>query len=619
MFKRTEFWTSAKVLLNYKRQLGLALVGVIISSASFAAGLGMMLPILKLFFRDQMTLPQVVMEMMGKPGHPEAVRNFAQTLAAHLPDDRFWGFVLTAGLMCVLTTIGSLGRYLHEYLAITVAYRGAMIWRDRLFCRLVMAPVPFLSSKGVADYQSRVLLDSYVLTQSYQSILGKSVELLSKGLGALAVAFFFSPMLTLMALAGAPPIALLLTRFGKIIRRASHQALRQHGRLMAALNESLSAMAVVKVHDAEGYERRRFRVLNKLVYREQMRMRRTKAFSSPLIETLAIYGAMIIAIVAAWFVFRAPRAVDPERLLVTIGALIAAGVTAKPLTNLHNDLKEADAAAGRVLEAMTIPVEPILPVERTEHPNLARHQREVTFEGVTYRYPGQESQALGGVDLRVEHGKTVAIVGGNGSGKTTLLSTLTRLIEPEAGRVRIDGVDIRGVNLRSLRRQIGVVSQQSVLFAGSIADNIRYGRREESMDRVVSAAKLSMAHEFIQDLPQGYDTRLGEDGVGLSGGQRQRICIARAILRDPSILILDEATSQIDADSEAKINQAIRRVRQGRTTFVIAHRLSTVVDADLIVLMEYGRIADMGRHSELLERCRSYRVLTQTQLAPVGA
>ncbi|MCC7406940.1 MAG: ATP-binding cassette domain-containing protein, partial [Phycisphaeraceae bacterium] len=171
----------------------------------------------------------------------------------------------------------------------------------------------------------------------------------------------------------------------------------------------------------------------------------------------------------------------------------------------------------------------------------------------------------------------------------------------------------------SLRRQIGVVSQQSVLFAGSIADNIRYGRREESMDRVVTAAKLSMAHEFIQDLPQGYDTLLGEDGVGLSGGQRQRICIARAILRDPSILILDEATSQIDADSEAKINQAIRRVRQGRTTFVIAHRLSTVIDADLIVLMEYGRIADMGRHSELLERCRSYRVLTQTQLAPVGA
>ena len=238
----------------------------------------------------------------------------------------------------------------------------------------------------------------------------------------------------------------------------------------------------------------------------------------------------------------------------------------------------------------------------------------MVVERVSFHYPGKARAAVDGVDLHVNFGQTVAIVGSNGSGKTTLLSLLVRLFSPTSGRVLIDGTDIAGVDLRNLRSQIAVVTQQTILFEGTIADNIAYGRRHVPMEKIIAASKAAYADEFIRNIPLGYLAKLGEDGTGLSGGQKQRIAIARAILRDPAILILDEATSQIDADSEAKINLAVRELHRGRTIFIIAHRLSTVIDADLIVVMADGKIEDQGTHTELLTRCRTYQLLTQTQL-----
>lgn len=236
------------------------------------------------------------------------------------------------------------------------------------------------------------------------------------------------------------------------------------------------------------------------------------------------------------------------------------------------------------------------------------------FDRVSFRYPESLEPAVREVSLSVAFGRSIAFVGANGSGKTTLLSMIPRLFDPEAGRVLIDGRDIAQLDLRSLRRQIATVSQQSILFEGTIADNIALGAGHVPRRAIEDAARRAFAHEFIIARPAGYDEMLGEGGSGLSGGQRQRLCIARAILRDPSILILDEATSQIDADSEVKINRALRDVRDGRTTFIIAHRLSTVIDADTIVVMDQGRIMDQGTHRDLMERCDLYRTLAQTQL-----
>ena len=297
----------------------------------------------------------------------------------------------------------------------------------------------------------------------------------------------------------------------------------------------------------------------------------------------------------------------------------AAGASLKPLTALHTQIKEADAAAKRLIEGSQIEGEPIGRDERSEHPVLARHYRSIEFDNVFYTYRGADTPALRGVSLRADHGQTIAIVGGNGSGKTTLLNLVPRLTSPSSGRVLVDDTDIAGVNLKSLRRQIAVVPQQSILFEGTIADNIAYGLLDAKRDQIVEAATAAFAHDFIKTLPDTYDTMLGEGGAGLSGGQKQRICIARAILRNPAILILDEATSQIDADSEAKINRAMVSIRTGRTTFIIAHRLSTVVDSDMIVVMADGMIVDRGTHAELLGRCEIYQTLTHTQLQPAQA
>src|SRR5439155_16785805 len=233
-------------------------------------------------------------------------------------------------------------------------------------------------------------------------------------------------------------------------------------------------------------------------------------------------------------------------------------------------------------------------------------------------YPGASSPALADVDLTVPKGQCVAVVGRNGSGKTTLLALLPRFYEPTAGRVLIDGVDVRDASLRSLRGQISIVTQDSVIFPGTIADNVAYGNPRASRDAIIAAAKRAFAHDFILEKPQGYDTLLGEMGGQLSGGQKQRICIARAILREAPILILDEATSQVDAESEHLIQQAIEQVMHERTTFVIAHRLSTILSGDTIVVMERGRLVGQGRHDERLVTCPTYLQLYEPQLLRPG-
>ena len=346
-----------------------------------------------------------------------------------------------------------------------------------------------------------------------------------------------------------------------------------------------------------------------------MRARNARALSSPVIEFIAMLGLIGVSLAAAWLVFRTGSA-QPLDVLMVLTALGLAGMSVKPLSNLNNDLQEAGAAATRIKEVLDTPLEPNTREARAADPAppLGRHHQSITFERVQYRYPGAEEPAVDGVDLHITHGQSVAIVGTNGSGKTTLLNMLPRLTAPTAGRVLVDGSDISAVSLRSLRQQMSVVTQQTVLFAGTVADNIAYGRRETPRPRIIEAAKAAHADGFVRELRDGYDTVLGEGGSGLSGGQRQRLCIARAILRDPSILIMDEATSQIDAESEHRIAEAIDALREGRTTLIIAHRLSTVIDCDLIVVMQDGRIIDRGKHHDLLDRCGVYQTLVRTQL-----
>ena len=617
--KRSAFWKTTAELLRYKKQLAVAFGGALVSAACFGAGLGMLLPVFTLFFDTELAdgehpLKKLIDGALVKDDAYAWQIDLAAWLNAQVPDDIFKSFLVIMGIIATFTVVGSVGRYIHQLVSITVTQQVAVAWRDRLFRKLVDAPISFFLGQNASDHASRAMFDTGVLARGHLAVLGKALPEILKGIAAVIVALCLDYQLTLLALIAAPLSGIVLHRFGKIIERASKRALQQQAGMLKTVNEVLGALHVIKSHGAEGYERRRFRRLNRSLFDEQMKMRQARALASPVIETLGLFFVLAAALVAAWFVF--DQGVDPATFLLVLISLGAAGASLKPLTALHTQIKEADAAAKRLIEGAGIDGEPISLNDRIDLPVLPRHHDSIEFQSVSYLYRGHHPPALNDVSLKVQHGQTVAIVGGNGSGKTTMLNLLPRLTDPSSGKVLVDGVDIAGINLKAYRRQLAVVPQQSVLFEGSIADNIAYGQLDAKRENIEAAAKAAFAHSFVTELDHGYDTLLGEGGSGLSGGQKQRLCIARAILRDPAILILDEATSQIDADSEAKINKAMEAFRTGRTTFIIAHRLSTVVDSDIIVVMDDGQIVDHGTHAELLERCEIYQTLTHTQLQP---
>jgi subfamily B ATP-binding cassette protein MsbA len=308
-----------------------------------------------------------------------------------------------------------------------------------------------------------------------------------------------------------------------------------------------------------------------------------------------------------------------------MACLLAIADSLRRVSKVWNVVQKSNAAGERIFEVLDLPIERGRREghrdkgtegqrEEPARVKLVPIAREIRFEDVTFSYPGAPEPAVVGVSLVVPRGKSVAVVGRNGSGKTTLLALLPRFYEPQSGRILIDDVDIRNATLRSLRSQISIVTQDSVIFPGTIAQNIAYGNPLATREEIIASAKRAFAHDFILEKPQGYDTLLGELGGQLSGGQKQRLCIARAILRKSPILVLDEATSQVDAQSEHLIQQAIQSVMRERTTFVIAHRFSTILNADEIVVMERGQIVGRGKHDDLLASCETYQQLYERQL-----
>jgi ABC-type multidrug transport system fused ATPase/permease subunit len=612
----------ARDLLRFKKLFALAFLAAILNAACFGAGLGMFKSASELLFssaEDGHILAnnvqpivdkiQIVADKLSADGwdfiSDQTVTNIEHTLRNFveiLPEKPMHAWLLVLLVILFLTLIGNTGRFLHEYIVITVVMRTAMNWRARLMRRVLNGHVQLLI---------RVTNDTSVLANALREIFGRTAGEMLKAVFGIGTAFLLNWKLTLLAMVGAPAIAILLRKFGKIIRRASKRALGRRGNLAAILLEAVSGIQVVKIFGAEGFERRRFSNVNRRLYKDEMKMRTARALSSPVVEMISMVGVVIVGAVAGWLIFEHKQ--PPSELVAVLLALGASAAGLKPLSNLNNQLHESAAAADRITEMLGMPQEP-LGVIAKDLPALPRHKESVEFKHVSFTYDSQNKPAVHDISLSFSHGMEVAVVGGNGSGKSTLLSLLPRLIKPSQGQVFIDGKDINTINLRSLRRNIAVVTQQSVLFQGTIADNIAYNHRHISREQIVEAAKLAHAHDFIESLPGGYDYELVEGGKGLSGGQCQRLCIARAILRDPAILILDEATSQIDAESEAKINAALHNIREGRTVLVIAHRLSTVVDADMIVVMDAGQIVDQGKHDELLERCDIYKQLTLNQM-----
>ncbi len=594
------FWHFAARLLKHKARLATAMGLALISAGGLGAGLLALAPVLEFLLRKNQSLGQWITQ--NAPWIPPE-------FTEHLPKDAFGGVVVVFVGLLIMTVVGAAANFGHQYLALTLCVRTVTEIRHDVFKHAVNLPLGTVLQRGASDLVSRTVRDSSELQRGLVALTGKTVAQITKGGAAFLAAVWFDWRITLVALVAVPVLAIPLRKFGKRIRKGVRGSLRAQADLLRVSNESMQGMRAVKSATAEAESIRRFDAVNAIVLREEMRVRFAQSMSSPIVESIAIVAICVLALIAARQIIDGKLEFDT--FVLSLGALAAAGGSLKPIAGFVNDIQAASAPAERLEEVMKVAREDA--GERRKQP-LPQHKREIRFEDVSFRYAGADVDALQDVNLVIQHGERIAFVGGNGCGKTTLLSMLSRLFVPSAGRVLVDGADIAQHGLKTVRAQVGVVTQDAFLIRGSITENIRFGHDTPSDEAVRLAARRAYAEAFIDRLPDGFATVVAEGGTSLSGGQRQRISIARAVLRDPRILILDEATSQVDAESEDLINTAITEFGAGRTTLVIAHRLSTVLAADRIVVMEAGRIVATGRHEELLASCAAYQRIARTQL-----
>ncbi len=508
----------------------------------------------------------------------------------------------------VLTVIRCIAKFYQDYLGQKIVETGINHLREDVFAHMTRMPIGVFANERPSDLISRIVRDTVTMGSAIRVLLGKALREPMNALIMLATALLLNWQLTLVFLCAAPVVLVLLGSFGAKMKKATRHSLIASSQMLSKLQEAVAGLQVIKVYNQEEHEQTAFRNINNRLLKQLLKISKVDAATHPVLEVLGMFAGSAALVIGMIWVTR--NELDGPEFLLLLVLLGASAEAVRKTSDIWTKIQQANAAAERVFDVLEQPTE----VEKPDAMVLAPLKDRIEFQDVVFSYPGAMRPALDGVNLTVAAGQNVAVVGANGSGKTTLANLLPRFYDPDSGRVLIDGCDIRDVTLRSLRGQIGMVTQQVISFNDTIAANIGYGRPGAAQDQIVAAARRACAHEFIARLPKRYDTVVGEHGVGLSGGQLQRIVIARAILKDPAILIFDEATSQIDAESEARIHEAIEQVMRGRTTFVIAHRFSTVVAADMIVVMNDGRIIAQGQHEELIQTCSVYQALYETQL-----
>jgi subfamily B ATP-binding cassette protein MsbA len=513
-----------------------------------------------------------------------------------LPGAGNLGFWATAILLAYFGK--GLGAYFSTFLMTDIGQRVVRDLRDQLFRHTLAQSAEFFSQRTTGQLMSRVTNDVSQVQQAVSETIG---DLLREGLALVGYAvllFYWDYRLALVCITGAPVVVYPLVRLGQRVRRTSRRSQEELERLSHITAEAFTGHRIVKAFGAEGHEARRFARASERLYRTNLKVTSTTAVLPPLMEFLG--GLAVVALI--WHGSRriGSGEMTQGNFLAFIFAAFMMYTPIKKLSRVNTNLQQAIAAAERIFELLDTHSEV---KERHGARQLAPLRQSVEFRNVGFAYKGAAaSPILEDVSFSVAAGQMIAIVGLSGAGKTTLVNLIPRFYDATAGAILVDGVDIRDVTLASLRSQVGIVTQETVLFDESIGNNIAYGSPGASRQEIEAAARAAHAHEFISELPEGYETDIGERGQRLSGGQRQRLAIARALLKNSPILILDEATSSLDAESEQLVQDALANLMRNRTAFVIAHRLSTVRRADKIVALERGRVAEIGRHDELLAR-----------------
>ena len=524
-----------------------------------------------------------------------------------------WLYWLPVALMAASVLKGVCG-YGQSYLMTYVGSRVVTDIRQQLFGHLMRLPIGFHLKNPSSRMLSRVINDVNWIQNAVSGVLKDLFQQSLTFLVLLGVILYQNWRLALFSILVIPLSAPLMVRFGNQLRKIATTGQERTADMSTALQETLTGIRIVKGFTREAAEDQRFAGFNEAYFRTNMKSTQVSSVTSPVLEAVGIIGVAGIIWYGGSQVIQG--AMTPGTFFSFLTAVFLMYTPIKRLASANNTIQQALAAADRVFTVLDVPTEA---ARDTGTRSLDGVRSAIALHAVSFRYEGIEAWALTDISLTVRPGEVLALVGSSGAGKTTLVNLIPRFHDPTAGAILIDGVDLREIRLSALRRQIGIVSQETLLFDDTVGNNIAYGKDEATEEAITDAARAAFAHDFIMKLPNGYDTLIGENGVRLSGGERQRLAIARALLRNPPILILDEATSSLDTESERMVQMALANLMKGRTTFVIAHRLSTIQRADRIAVLAGGRLVEIGRHEELLAKAGVYHRLHQMQFQAHGS
>ncbi|RDY61224.1 ABC transporter ATP-binding protein [Flagellimonas nanhaiensis] len=521
--------------------------------------------------------------------------------------DDMKGLVLVIALVLVLFLLKNIFNYLAMYF-ITFLRNGVLKdVRNRMYEKIVHLPVSYFSEKRKGDVIARITSDVLEIQHSFLSILELIVREPLTILFTILVMFGISTKLTIFVFVFIPVAGMIISRIGKSLKRKSDRVQKEQGEFLSIVEETLGGLRVIKAFNAESKFFKTFKNSTSRFFKFSNSLLNRQNLASPTGEFL---GILVIGVLL-WFggkMVLVDKTLDASSFIAYMGLAYNILTPAKAISKASYGVRKGNAAAERVLE--------VLESENPIKDAVDAHEKSDFITGINLRnvsFKYEEDYVLQDFNLKVEKGHTVALVGQSGSGKSTIANLVTRFYDVNEGEILIDGVNIKDISKKSLRGLMGLVTQDSILFNDSVKNNIALGKEDASEEEIIAAAKVANAHDFIMELPNGYDTNIGDSGNKLSGGQKQRLSIARAVLKNPPIMILDEATSALDTESERLVQDALEKMMQNRTSLVIAHRLSTIQNADSIVVLKKGKIVEQGTHEELMKSKKGYKKLVEMQ------
>ena len=512
--------------------------------------------------------------------------------------------IATALVLPLIAVIRGISDYLTKYYIRWVGSRVVMDLRNRIFLKLNELSLSYFVTSRSGELIARTTNDPMAVENAVSVVVEDVAKQPLTLIAAVGYLIYIDPWLALISLVLFPVCIIPVAVFGRKVRRYAREAQQRVADLVSVLQEMISGVKVVKAFGMEHYEQGRFEEQNSAFFRRTMRVAQAAAAVEPIIVFISSVG------VGAVLVYVWTRHMNIGAFLTYAAALFMMYEPVKKISRIHLQVQQALSSADRIFELLDTPV------QVTEKPGAVEFTdpvRSITFGQVVFSYG--DRTILNEVSTEVKAGQRIAIVGGSGAGKTTFVSLLPRFYDVTGGELKINGVDVRDMTIPSLRKLMGIVTQDTVLFNDTVANNISYGSKEAGREAIIEAAKRANAHQFIMEMPEQYETMVGDLGVRLSGGQKQRLAIARAMLRNPPIMILDEATSALDTESERQVQGALHTLMSGRTVFAIAHRLSTITDCDRIIVLDQGQIAESGTHDELLKMNGQYKRLYDLQFA----